>query len=266
MRCKPPGRRQLRHRPHTRTSACSPLSAGHDSVLRVREARAQTALPGWSGRYWQPRLRDRDAPPRNAVGADGVKLVAAPDAPHWGEVLVRIASGRFLTPGCMRPSLKSAHRGSSISTWPQALARQPDGPPAARHAVVGRRQAGMACGHLGNAPGKGARQELRRIPPRMRCDSGKRPAGAAASARTLGRTPRERNTRPVLRRLRCARGFSCSVRVCWSHGRRGAGTWDFPSAAWRGTLLAGCGRRIWRHRFERGGQAGRRGADGNAAA
>jgi hypothetical protein len=32
---------------------------------------------------------------RNAVGRVGVKLIAAPDAPHWGVVLVRTASGRF---------------------------------------------------------------------------------------------------------------------------------------------------------------------------
>jgi hypothetical protein len=33
---------------------------------------------------------------RNAVGHVGVKLGAAPDAPQWGEVLVRTPSGRFL--------------------------------------------------------------------------------------------------------------------------------------------------------------------------
>ena len=32
---------------------------------------------------------------RNAVGPVGVKLVAAPDAPPWGKVLVRTASDRF---------------------------------------------------------------------------------------------------------------------------------------------------------------------------
>jgi hypothetical protein len=34
---------------------------------------------------------------RNAAGRDGVKLEAAPDAPHRGEVLVRTASDRFVS-------------------------------------------------------------------------------------------------------------------------------------------------------------------------
>jgi hypothetical protein len=58
-----------------------------------------TASPGVSRQAGNAACRASPAPAghsrRNAVGRVGVKLGAAPDAPHWGKVLVRSLSDRF---------------------------------------------------------------------------------------------------------------------------------------------------------------------------
>ncbi len=73
--------------------ACTPRSGRR----RERTHGRATAWPGIS-RLVGPRCRFSSATAghsrRNAVGRVGVKLGAAPDAPHWGEVLVRTSSDR----------------------------------------------------------------------------------------------------------------------------------------------------------------------------
>jgi hypothetical protein len=74
--------------------ACTPRSGS----TRERTHGRAAAAPGPS-RQVAMALSTSSAPAghsrRNAVGRDGVKLGAAPDAPHWGEVLIRSLSGRF---------------------------------------------------------------------------------------------------------------------------------------------------------------------------
>jgi hypothetical protein len=74
--------------------ACTP----HSGSRRERTHGRVAAAPGQSRQAAMP-LSTSSAPAgnsrRNAVGRVGVKLGAAPDAPHWGEVLVRSLSDRF---------------------------------------------------------------------------------------------------------------------------------------------------------------------------
>jgi hypothetical protein len=95
MACKPPGCRQLRP-PHRFPAPARGCSRGRGGAC------AHERGPAAPGTFWSavvvlsgcsaPERRCR----RNAVGLVGVKLGAAPDAPQWGEVLVRTPSGRFL--------------------------------------------------------------------------------------------------------------------------------------------------------------------------
>jgi hypothetical protein len=62
---------------------------------------------------------------RNAVGRVGVKLSAAPDAPHWGEVLVRTPSDRFLS-ARGRATSKFTCLSRELSVCP-AMLRHPGG-------------------------------------------------------------------------------------------------------------------------------------------
>jgi hypothetical protein len=96
MACKPP--------------ECRQLSPQHRSVVLARAMRCvfrcERAYEGVSAQpvaSWRAvaQLSARPASAghsrRNAVGRVGVKLGAAPDAPHWGKVLVRTPSDRFLS-------------------------------------------------------------------------------------------------------------------------------------------------------------------------
>jgi hypothetical protein len=94
MACKPPECRQLDPLTGFQPSLGSP---GHMAGCERTHGRVWA----WPGRYWLvvTMLSARPAPAgrsrRNAVGRVGVKLGAAPDAPHWGKVLVRTSSDRF---------------------------------------------------------------------------------------------------------------------------------------------------------------------------
>jgi hypothetical protein len=94
MACKPPDYRQQTPPPRFPGLARIPRSRAGRERTRGRVA----AAAGWS---WSPgaQLTDRPASAghsrRNAVCRVGVKLGAAPDAPHWGKVLVRTPSDRF---------------------------------------------------------------------------------------------------------------------------------------------------------------------------
>lgn len=94
MACKPPECRQLR--PPHRFPARARIPPCPEGCERTRER--SRAAPGWSCRVVAG-LSTRPARAghcrRNAVGRVGVKLDAAPDAPHWGKVLVRTPSDRF---------------------------------------------------------------------------------------------------------------------------------------------------------------------------
>ena len=94
MACKPP--------------ECRQLSPQHRSVVLARAMRCvfrcERAYEGVSAQpvaSWRAvaQLSARPASAghsrRNAVGRVGVKLGAAPDAPHWGKVLVRTSADRF---------------------------------------------------------------------------------------------------------------------------------------------------------------------------
>lgn len=96
MACKPPVYREhaiLRRFPGL--ARIPPYLGG----LERTQARLRAALG--PSRSAGALLSDRPAGAghcrRNAVGRVGVKLGAAPDAPHWGEVLVRTPSDRFLS-------------------------------------------------------------------------------------------------------------------------------------------------------------------------
>ena len=97
MACKPPDYRQQTPPPRFPGLARIPRSLAGRERTRGRVA----AAAGWS---WSPgaQLTDRPASAghsrRNAVCRVGVKLGAAPDAPHWGKVLVRTPSDRILVP------------------------------------------------------------------------------------------------------------------------------------------------------------------------
>jgi hypothetical protein len=97
MACKPPVCRQLRppHRFPPPARGCCRACGGTCAHERGPAAPgtfwpAAVELSGCSA-CSAPERRCR----RNAVGLVGVKLGAAPDAPQWGEVLVRTPSGRF---------------------------------------------------------------------------------------------------------------------------------------------------------------------------
>jgi hypothetical protein len=95
MPCKPPVGRQLRPPSRFPASARYPRIASGCTFSRGRGPAALGAV-----RPVAVVLSGCPAPERrcqrNAVVPVGVKLGAAPDAPSWGEVLVRTPSDRFL--------------------------------------------------------------------------------------------------------------------------------------------------------------------------
>jgi hypothetical protein len=94
MACKPPGCRQLKPRLRFPAPACSRSRGGGRERTRGRVR----AWPGDPRQVEVPLSAPAAADGRclrNAVGRVGVKLVAALDAPHWGEVLARTPSDRF---------------------------------------------------------------------------------------------------------------------------------------------------------------------------
>ena len=90
MACKSPQCRLLRPPNSFPAPVCVPRCPdrrGRVTAVPGRSwlvAAALSARPAWAGHCR-----------RNAVGRVGVKLGAAPDAPHWGKVLVRTPSDRF---------------------------------------------------------------------------------------------------------------------------------------------------------------------------
>jgi hypothetical protein len=93
--CKPPGCRQLMPPEGIQLELAARGSVAGASVPTVGPSPAGLVLAGRSAAVGPSRSCRNSR--RNAVGPVGVKLGAAPDAPHWGEVLVRTPSDRFLS-------------------------------------------------------------------------------------------------------------------------------------------------------------------------
>lgn len=104
MACKPPWTSTAKARPgsprqtdsrHAAAGASLPGNGPAPLLVRSRQVEvplsAPSALRGCHQRNAVGRCR------RNAAGHGGVKLNAAPDAPHWGEVLVRTPSDQFVS-------------------------------------------------------------------------------------------------------------------------------------------------------------------------
>jgi len=94
MACKPPEYRQQAPPRRFPGFGRTPRFPGGRERTRARIA----SVPGWSwpaGALLSARPAGAGHCRRNAVGRVGVKLGAAPDAPHWGKVLVRTPSDRF---------------------------------------------------------------------------------------------------------------------------------------------------------------------------
>ena len=139
-------------------------------------SRLGRVIRGWSRQFW---MCDRSR--RNAVGQLGVKLVDAPDAPPRGEVLVRTPSGR-------RPNA----RWRAISTFICPSREFPVCPALAKDLVDVD-----PCG-IQPRPGRSGSRRRWQTATRQRT-TGRR---CSRVARTLGRTPCERNLGPVLGRER----------------------------------------------------------------
>jgi hypothetical protein len=91
--CKPPGCRQLTPPEGFQLELAARGSVAGASVPTVGPSPAGLVPAGRNAAVGPSRSCRNSR--RNAVGPVGVKLVAAPDAPHWGEVLVRSPSDRF---------------------------------------------------------------------------------------------------------------------------------------------------------------------------
>ncbi len=186
--------------------ACTPRSGSRRERTHGRAA----ATPGPSRQVATP-LSTSSASARhsrrNAVGRVGVKLGAAPDAPHWGAVLVRSLSDRFpsarwsatskftcLSRDCQGcPALyRNPGRAGPRPRWPASSG----GGRRRGQTTSGQPEAGS---RIAKYPARqSARPEWRLRPPE-RCESGHRLAAPAAATRTPGRTPCERNHGLVLR-------------------------------------------------------------------
>jgi len=147
---------------------------------------------------------------RNAVGRVGVKLGAAPDAPHWGEVLVRTPSDRFL--GARRRAasnitcLSREHPACPADTTSVGGDVRASAEPRLRWPASsggggrrGRKSSWPSAGLriAGNPAWTSARPTWRQLSPVQR-DSGQYTTVPAAVTRTPGRTPSERNDGLVL--------------------------------------------------------------------
>jgi hypothetical protein len=211
MACKPP--------------ECRQLSPQHRSVLLARATlcllRRERAYAGVSAQpapSWltAAQLSARPASAghsrRNAVGHVGVKLGAAPDAPHWGEVLVRTPSDRFLSNVRMR----AASKFTCLSREYRACPVPATDPGGKLHGEANPRPrwpassgGGGRRGRIASRPGVGLRI-ARKIPVWTvgQAESAAKAAGTTRQraswhatcghARTPGRTPCERNHGPVL--------------------------------------------------------------------
>ena len=87
MRCKPPCTSTATAWSLVAPAACSPLHMAGKSEPRTAPGERNQVMLGRSPMACRLRPRLTDQHRRNAVGAHGVKLDAAPDAPPWGEVL-----------------------------------------------------------------------------------------------------------------------------------------------------------------------------------
>jgi hypothetical protein len=210
MACKPPEYRE--HAPPRWFPGLARIPPCLGGLERT-QARA-SAAPGWSGPAGAL-LSDRPARAghcrRNAVGRVGVKLGAAPDAPHWGKVLVRTPSDRISSarvratskftclsrehPACPAESTSvGGHAHGSAQPrlrWPASSGG-------------GRRRGRKTCRswpglRIAVSPGWQAASPIRRRRPPGQRDSGQHVTAPAAVTRTPGRTPCERNHGPVLR-------------------------------------------------------------------
>jgi hypothetical protein len=217
MACKPPECRQLSPLHGSpvlarvmrgalrREQACEGVSAGPAAYgLARRQLSARPASAGHSR--------------RNAVGRVGVKLDAAPDAPHWGEVLVRTPSDRFLSNVRVRAASKFTclsrdHRARpALATDPGGRVRGKADPRPRWPASSG---GGGRGGRIASRPGAGLRigthPAWAAVPSGQggQAESAAKAAGttrqrisryaSCGRARTPGRTPCERNHGSVLR-------------------------------------------------------------------
>lgn len=147
---------------------------------------------------------------RNAVGRVGVKLGAAPDAPHWGEVLVRTPSDRFSSARRRAASkftcLSREHPACPADTTSVGGDVRGSAEPRLRWSASsdgggrrGRKTRWPSAGlRIADTPAwTRARPIWRHLPPGQR-DSGQYTTVPAAVTRTPGRTPSERNDGLVL--------------------------------------------------------------------
>jgi hypothetical protein len=186
--------------------ACTPSSGRR----RERTQGWVTAVPGVSrsaGRLLPTRSDPAGHSRRNAVGRVGVKLVAAPDAPHWGEVLVRSPSDRFF--GARRGATSKFTCQSRDSQVCPSLDRDPGGarprPRWPASSGGGRRR-----GQTNSRPEVGLRIAQNAAWTLSQADmaviAARKTRPRVSAVRTgdgdphPGRTPCERNHGPVLRR------------------------------------------------------------------
>ena len=210
MACKPPVYRQQTPPPRFPGLARIPRSRAGRERTRGRVA----AAAGWS---WSPGalLADRPAGAghsrRNAVCRVGVKLGAAPDAPHWGKVLVRTPSVRISVPR-MRATSKFTCLSREHPACP-AEATNVDGhahgstQPRLRWPVGsggGRRRGRKTSWPVpglrisGNPAWADCQADMAAYAVRTTRKSGQHVTAPAAVTRTPGRTPCERNHGLVL--------------------------------------------------------------------
>jgi hypothetical protein len=211
MACKPPECRQL-----------SPL---HGSAVLARVMRgalrreqacegvsAGPAASGLAPRQLSTRPASAGHSRRNAVGRVGVKLDAAPDAPHWGKVLVRTPSDRFLSNVRVRAASKFTclsrdHRARpALATDPGGRIRGKADPRPRWPASSG---GGGRGGRIASRPGAGLRIGRHPAWTVGQAESAAKAArttrqrtsrhASCGRARTPGRTPCERNHGSVLR-------------------------------------------------------------------
>jgi hypothetical protein len=104
MACKPPWTSTAKARPGSPRQTASRHAAAGASVsgnaLRPLPASSRQVEAPLSAPAAQSGCHRRNAVGRcrrNAAGRGGVRLVAAPDAPHWGEVLVRTPIDQFVS-------------------------------------------------------------------------------------------------------------------------------------------------------------------------
>lgn len=195
LRCKPPGSPQPRHGLRNQAPVGNSSSATGASVPAGVSADSSQVPPDQAASAVGPPCGRKGQLRRNAVGAVGVKLVAAPDAPLRGEVLARAPVDQphgsrrcaastdihLLWGFLVRPVLA---KGLVIS---EPRNRQSD---TCRNAQVRdtRKRRALQSGGAWRAANAADNT-------RQRASVGR----TCGRARTLGRTPSERNHRSVLR-------------------------------------------------------------------